>query len=216
MESRIRSLTWELHLQSPQLFLSKGGSPEEHRTKHLCFCITMFFLIVASPSPHLWMFLSVSFCHEAMMEIGHAVRPGCYKGHCGHLQTLQTLKEESASVCCHQSLTGKCPSIYGDQAADVSTVRWSVVCFSSGDSDMKDKPWSGWPGRVLQAQHAGSCSLLAKMHSYWWWLCWKKQRFVAENFLYQCYWALFSCWVPVEINRSITFRVTYIRTLNCE
>ena len=24
------------------------------------------------------------------------------------------------------------------------------------------------------AQHAGSCSSLPKMHSYWWWLCWKR------------------------------------------
>ena len=30
-------------------------------------------------------------------------------------------------------------NIYGDQTVDVSTVRWWVVCFSSGDSDTKDK-----------------------------------------------------------------------------
>ena len=38
---------------------------------------------------------------------------------------------------------------YGDQPADVSTVRWWVVCFSSGDSDMKDKPHSRLPCRSL-------------------------------------------------------------------
>ena len=27
--------------------------------------------------------------------------------------------------------------------------------------------------RFLRMQHAGSCSLLVKMHSCWWWLCWK-------------------------------------------
>jgi len=36
-------------------------------------------------------------------------------------------------------------NIYGDQTVDVSTVRQWVVCFSSGDSDVKDKPHSGWP-----------------------------------------------------------------------
>ena len=53
---------------------------------------------------------------------------------------------------------------------------WSggwVMHFSSGERSMKDKPHSRWPCRFLQAQHAGSSSLLAKMHSSWWWLCWK-------------------------------------------
>lgn len=27
--------------------------------------------------------------------------------------------------------------------------------------------------RCLWARHAGSCSSVAKMHSYWWWECWK-------------------------------------------
>ena len=29
--------------------------------------------------------------------------------------------------------------VYGDQAVDMSTVRWWVVCFSSGDNNVKDK-----------------------------------------------------------------------------
>ena len=36
-------------------------------------------------------------------------------------------------------------NIYGDQTVHVSTVRWWVARFSSGDSDVKDKPRSGWP-----------------------------------------------------------------------
>ena len=31
--------------------------------------------------------------------------------------------------------------IYGDQTADV---RWWVLSFSSGDNNMKNKPYSGW------------------------------------------------------------------------
>ena len=63
-------------------------------------------------------------------------------------------------------------NIYGDQTVSVSTVRQRVVHFSSGDSNIKDK-CSGWPCRFLQVWHAGSCSSLVKMHSLWWWLCWK-------------------------------------------
>ena len=36
-------------------------------------------------------------------------------------------------------------NVYGDQTVDVSTVRRWVARFSSGDSDMKDKPRSGRP-----------------------------------------------------------------------
>jgi len=36
-------------------------------------------------------------------------------------------------------------NVYGDQTVDVSTVRRWVVRFSSGDSDVKDKPRSGRP-----------------------------------------------------------------------
>jgi len=35
--------------------------------------------------------------------------------------------------------------VYGDQTVDVSRVRWWVARFSSGDSDVKDKPSSGRP-----------------------------------------------------------------------
>jgi len=36
-------------------------------------------------------------------------------------------------------------NVYGDQIVDVSTVRRWVARFSSGDSDVKDKPSSGRP-----------------------------------------------------------------------
>lgn len=36
-------------------------------------------------------------------------------------------------------------NVYGDQTVDVSTVRWWVVHFNSGDNDAKDKPRSRWP-----------------------------------------------------------------------
>ena len=64
-------------------------------------------------------------------------------------------------------------SIYGDQTVDVSTVGQWVVLFSNEDSNMKYKSHSGWLCKFLQAQNAGSCLLLVKMHSYWWRQCWK-------------------------------------------
>ena len=36
-------------------------------------------------------------------------------------------------------------NVYGNQTLDMNTVRQWVVPFSSGDSDMKDKPCSTWP-----------------------------------------------------------------------
>ena len=42
---------------------------------------------------------------------------------------------------------------YGDQTVDVSAVRRWVVCFSSGDSNMKDKPCSGHPCTAVTSQN---------------------------------------------------------------
>ena len=36
-------------------------------------------------------------------------------------------------------------NVYGDQTVDVRTVRWWMVCFSSGTSVAKDKLCSRWP-----------------------------------------------------------------------
>jgi hypothetical protein len=49
--------------------------------------------------------------------------------------------EKIASNDIHRCLL----NIYGAQTADVSTVWQWVARFSSGDSDVKDKPRSGWP-----------------------------------------------------------------------
>ena len=40
-------------------------------------------------------------------------------------------------------------NVFGDQTVDVNTVRGWVARFSSGDSDVKDKPRSGWPGTAV-------------------------------------------------------------------
>ena len=40
-------------------------------------------------------------------------------------------------------------NVYGDQSVDVNTVRWCVVHFSSGDSDVGDMPSSEWPCRAV-------------------------------------------------------------------
>ena len=49
--------------------------------------------------------------------------------------------EKMAPIDIHQCLL----NVYGDQTVDVSTVRQWVVHFSSGNSDVKDKPCSGQP-----------------------------------------------------------------------
>ena len=60
-----------------------------------------------------------------------------------------------------------------DQTVEVSPVRWWVVHFRSGNNNMKDKLHTGWPCTFLGARHVGFCSVLVKMYSWWWWLCWK-------------------------------------------
>ena len=59
-------------------------------------------------------------------------------------------EEKMAPIDMHRYLL----NVYGDQTVDVSTVRQWVMHFSSGDSVVKDKPFSGWPCRFLQVQHA--------------------------------------------------------------
>jgi len=44
-------------------------------------------------------------------------------------------------------------NVSGDQTVDVNTVRWWVVCFSSGDRHVKDKPCSGWPWTAAAPQN---------------------------------------------------------------
>jgi len=44
-------------------------------------------------------------------------------------------------------------NVYGDQTVHVSTVRQYVVCFSSVDSDLKDKPHSRRPCIAVTLQN---------------------------------------------------------------
>ena len=53
--------------------------------------------------------------------------------------------EEMAPTDIHQHLL----VVYGDQRMDASTVRLWVVHFSSGNSNVKDKPCSRQPRRFL-------------------------------------------------------------------
>ena len=46
-------------------------------------------------------------------------------------------------------------NVSGDQTEDVSTMKWWwVVCFSSDDSDVKDKPCSKQPCTAITPQNA--------------------------------------------------------------
>ena len=59
--------------------------------------------------------------------------------------------------------------------------------------------------RFVQAWHAGSCSWLAKMHNWWWWLCWQwvpcGWEFALSNSV-----TVFSVIVSMEINRRHYFQ----------
>ena len=62
----------------------------------------------------------------------------CMKQRCV-IEFLQA--EKNAPNDIHRHLL----NVYGDQTVYVSTVRRWVACFSSGDSDVQDKPRSGPP-----------------------------------------------------------------------
>lgn len=62
----------------------------------------------------------------------------CIKQRCG---TEFIYAEKMAPTDIHRQWL----SISGDRTVDVSTVRLWVVYCSSSNSDMKDKPCSGWP-----------------------------------------------------------------------
>ena len=65
-------------------------------------------------------------------------------------------EENMAPINIHQCLM----NIYGHRTVDGSTMRWQVVWFNSGNSNMKDKPHSGWPYSLLWARHADSHAFL--------------------------------------------------------
>ena len=56
-------------------------------------------------------------------------------------------------------------NVYGDHTVDVSTVRWWVACFSSGNSDTKDKPRSGRPRTAVTPRNEESLDQL--IHANW-------------------------------------------------
>jgi len=107
---------------------------------------------------------SITFCCQGTDGSRGAVWHGSAYKQRGVIKYFH--EEKKALVDIHWCLL----NIYGDQRVDVSSQR---RCFNSGNSDMKDKPRSGWPCRLLWAQHAGFCALLEKMYSKWWWLCWR-------------------------------------------
>jgi hypothetical protein len=52
---------------------------------------------------------------------------------------------------------------YGDQMVNVSTVCQWVVCFSSGDNDVRDRPHSRWPCTAVSKQNKGNLILLMQI-----------------------------------------------------
>ena len=65
------------------------------------------------------------------------------------------LHAEEMAPNIHQCLL----NVYGDQTVNVSTMRWKVVCFSSGDRKLKDKPHSRWSCSVVTPQNEVSQSV---------------------------------------------------------
>ena len=55
-------------------------------------------------------------------------------------------------------------NIYGEQTVDVSTVRWWVMCFSSGDSGLKDKPCSRPQCTAVMSQNEEHLDQLVRMN----------------------------------------------------
>lgn len=121
-------------------------------------------------------------------------------------------REYEAKVCNWISSCGKNDTSWdslilaeccGNETVDVSTAKWWVVCFSSGDSSEIDKPRSRQPWRFLSAWHANFCSVgenaelmvMTKL----------KKCLVAENLLYQCFCALCIAVVSITINKSHYF-----------
>jgi hypothetical protein len=64
------------------------------------------------------------------------------------------MKKKTAPNDIHRRLL----NVNGHQAVDVSTVRGWVARFSSGDSDVKDKPRSGRPCTAVTAKRRASRS----------------------------------------------------------
>jgi len=77
-------------------------------------------------------------------------------------------------------------------------VRWS-----SGSSDSGSPPLV----QIFMSATCSSCSLLVKIHSYWWWLCWKRVWCSWECALSNSMTVLFASGVvSMGINRRHSFR----------
>ena len=104
----------------------------------------------------------------------------------GHSDRIMSDTEKNGTHDIHWHLL----NVYGDQTVDVSTVKqWTRQTIL-------------WPCRFLWAWHAGSCSLPAKTHGWWWWLCWKIVFCIYS--IKQCYLVL--CVVSMVINRRHNFQ----------
>lgn len=64
--------------------------------------------------------------------------------------------------------------------------------------------------RFLQVYHAGSCSSLVKIHSYWWWL--HQELFVDETLLFKIVllYSLYVLYFPWKQTGGFTFRAIYV------
>ena len=103
--------------------------------------------------------------------------------------------------------------------------KWHPVTFSKhwwAFLDTSQWMWAQWGGgwcvsavvtttlghlrwyRLLRVQHEGSCLLLAKMHSWWWWLCWETVFCRWEFALSNSVAVLFAV-ISTEINRRHYF-----------
>ena len=94
---------------------------------------------------------------------------------------------------------------------DVSTVRWWVMHFISGNSNLKDMPHSKWPCTAVTLQN-GDCLdelIYASTGEYV-----AEQCFVAENLDYQCWCDLCICCHFPGIKYDTTFRAICISYLD--
>ena len=93
--------------------------------------------------------------------------------------------------------------VYGDQAMGMSTVGGGGCVSAVSTATAGHLCYC----RFLPAEHAGSCSSLVKMHSRWWWVCWKIVFCSGELALSDSVIVLFlSIVISMEINRRRYFQ----------
>ena len=93
-------------------------------------------------------------------------------------------------------------NVQGKQTVDVNTLRRWVVCFSSADSDTKDKPYSRWPCTAVTPWMKNVSISSSVRICKWWWLYWEVVFYSWEFALPNSVTVLFVCAVvSMEINR---------------